>query len=68
MFHRVARLQFVRCNLRHLDSIQDRPNPDVGQGVHRFHDMSNTQFHLTKLMLYLKYDCFVLLANVHTPS
>ena len=50
MFHRVARLQFVRCNLRHLDSTQDRLNPDVGQGVHRFHDMSNTQFHLTKLM------------------
>ena len=68
MFHRVVRLQFVRCILRHLNSTQDRPNPDVGQGVHRFHDMSNTQFHLTKLMLYLKYDCFVLLANVHTPS
>jgi hypothetical protein len=32
------------------------------------YDMSNTQFHLTKLMLYLKYDYFVLLANVHTPS
>ena len=40
MFHLVARLQFVRYDLRHLDSIQDPPNPDVGQGVHRFHDMS----------------------------
>ena len=32
------------------------------------YDMSNAKYHLTKLMLYLKYDCFVLLANVHTPS
>ena len=31
-------------------------------------DMSKVHIHLTKLMLYLKYDCFVLLANVHTPS
>ena len=56
--------EIATCRMRHI-GISREANE---QRDNQRYDMSKVHIHLTKLMLYLKYDCFVLLANVHTPS
>ena len=52
------------CRVRHIGISREANERRDNQR----YDISKVHIHLTKLMLYLKYDCFVLLANVHTPS
>ena len=56
--------EIATCRVRHIGISREANERRDNQR----YDMSKVHFHLTKLMLYLKYDCFVLLANVHTPS
>ena len=52
------------CRVRHIGISREANERRDNQR----YDMSKAHIHLTKLMLYLKYDCFVLLANVLIPS
>ena len=56
--------EIATCRVRHIGISREANERRDNQR----YDMSKVHIHLTKLMLYLKYDCFVLLANVHTPS
>ena len=56
--------EIATCRVRHIGISREANERRDNQR----YDMSKAHIHLTKLMLYLKYDCFVLLANVHTPS
>ena len=56
--------EIATCLVRHIGISREANERRDNQR----YDMSKVHIHLTKLMLYLKYDCFVLLANVHTPS
>ena len=56
--------EIATCRVRHIGISREANERRDNQR----YDMSKVHIHLTKLMLYLKYDCFVLLANVLTPS
>ena len=56
--------EIATCRVRHIGISREANERRDNQR----YDMSKVHIHLTKLMLYLKYDCFVQLANVHTPS
>ena len=56
--------EIATCRVRHIGISREANERHDNQR----YDMSKVHIHLTKLMLYLKYDCLVLLANVHTPS
>ena len=56
--------EIATCRVQHIGISREANERRDNQR----YDMSKVHIHLTKLMLYLKYNCFVLLANVHTPS